>query len=336
MRRLFLVFCMASLFAATAFAQLTVLSSTPLDGAVGVPLSTTVSFTFSEPLDTAARFGESPYCVAMLSHEPHDSLMLDSISFSEDLTVMNFALQHTPNTDFIFCMTNTHSVSGHYLDQPFGMCYTTAAEHGAYTMSGTVTYADDSPQHAVVVLTSTAQNQENTTLLGGVIVPNADGLYTMNYVRDGVYWPIVIKDEDQDGIFDDNDGFGNWDPDSDGQGDSVVVDGANLDGINMDMHLFSAVEAPAAPLPARVSLAQNYPNPFNPETVISFTLPRAMVASVKIYNVLGREIATLVSGSQSLGTHSVSWNAAAQPAGIYFYRLEAGTQSLTQKMLLVK
>ena len=156
-----------------------------------------------------------------------------------------------------------------------------------------------------------------------------------------MYWPIAAKDVDRNGQIDDYDLAGFYDAEGDDHTDSIVVNGANVEGINLELRAITAVETtavetPVAQLPASVSLAQNYPNPFNPETVISFTLPRAMVASVKIYNVLGREIATLASGPQSLGTHSVGWNAAAQPAGIYFYRLEAGTQTLTQKMLLVK
>ena len=177
MRRLIFLCCLASLCSTTAFAQFTILSSTPVDGAVGVPLTTTLSFTFSEPLDTAARFDDQDVCLGMIINEPSDSLLLDSVGFSEDLTVMNIYFQFTPNTDFVFCISNARSLSGDSLAQPYGMNFTTAADHGAYTVSGTVSYADGTPQYAVVVLSKTSvagQEGEPETQVG-TLVMGADG-----------------------------------------------------------------------------------------------------------------------------------------------------------------
>lgn len=89
-------------------------------------------------------------------------------------------------------------------------------------------------------------------------------------------------------------------------------------------------------LPVEFTLAQNYPNPFNASTTIEFKLPEAGDVTIQIYDILGRNIETLVSGTQSAGTHSVVWQADNQPSGIYFYRINAGNFSDQKSCLLLK
>ncbi len=89
-------------------------------------------------------------------------------------------------------------------------------------------------------------------------------------------------------------------------------------------------------VPQSFALEQNYPNPFNPSTTISYTIPKSGRVTLKVYSVLGSEVAVLHDGYQSAGTHSVQFNAADLPSGVYFYRLEAGDQSSTKKLLLLK
>lgn len=84
------------------------------------------------------------------------------------------------------------------------------------------------------------------------------------------------------------------------------------------------------------SLRQNYPNPFNPSTIISFTLPKETLTTLKIYNILGVEIATLVDTSLSAGTHFVAFDAHRFASGIYFYTLTTNGFSQTKKMLLLR
>jgi hypothetical protein len=91
-----------------------------------------------------------------------------------------------------------------------------------------------------------------------------------------------------------------------------------------------------AGLPKVFALEQNYPNPFNPSTVMSYQLPVASNVSLKVYDVLGREVATLVNGRQEAGRYSVSFNAASFASGVYFYRLQAGNFVQTKKMIMVK
>ncbi len=84
------------------------------------------------------------------------------------------------------------------------------------------------------------------------------------------------------------------------------------------------------------SLAQNYPNPFNPTTMISYSLPKAGNVTLKVYDMLGREVAALVNGVVPAGQHEVQFDASFLPSGTYLYRLEAGSFTKTQKMLLLK
>lgn len=98
--------------------------------------------------------------------------------------------------------------------------------------------------------------------------------------------------------------------------------------------------------PEKFSLSQNYPNPFNPSTTIRFSIPllrgvsgeagRGMFTLLKIYDILGNEIETLVNQSIAPGTYSVEWNAANYPSGVYFYTLSSGDFRQTYKMVLIK
>lgn len=88
--------------------------------------------------------------------------------------------------------------------------------------------------------------------------------------------------------------------------------------------------------PTKFELAQNYPNPFNPTTMIGYALPVATEVSLKVYDMLGREVTTLVSGRQAVGQYQVPFNASGLASGIYFYRLQAGSFAETKKMMLVK
>ncbi|HTY58792.1 MAG TPA: FlgD immunoglobulin-like domain containing protein, partial [Bacteroidota bacterium] len=102
-----------------------------------------------------------------------------------------------------------------------------------------------------------------------------------------------------------------------------------------------------ASVPASLSLSQNYPNPFNPSTTIHYQLSTAGKVTMKIYNVLGQEVRTLLNEVQNAGPHTLTWNSRNDAgigvaSGVYFYRCEivpsSGTAALsrTMKMLLVK
>jgi hypothetical protein len=88
--------------------------------------------------------------------------------------------------------------------------------------------------------------------------------------------------------------------------------------------------------PLKYSLSQNYPNPFNPTTVIQFQIANFAFVSLKVYDMLGREAAVLVSEYKRSGVYSVQWNAATYSSGIYFYRLQTGSFTETKKFVLLK
>ncbi len=88
--------------------------------------------------------------------------------------------------------------------------------------------------------------------------------------------------------------------------------------------------------PASFVLHQNYPNPFNPATTISFSLPVRSVVSLRIFDMTGKEVATIASGELPAGTHTRQWNADGIPSGVYFTRLQTGTFSDTKKLLLIR
>ena len=83
-------------------------------------------------------------------------------------------------------------------------------------------------------------------------------------------------------------------------------------------------------------LRQNYPNPFNPTTSIEFFLPNASFVTLKIYNTLGEEVATLVSERLSAGKHRREWNASGMASGVYMYQIEAGEFADAKKLILLR
>jgi outer membrane protein assembly factor BamB len=88
--------------------------------------------------------------------------------------------------------------------------------------------------------------------------------------------------------------------------------------------------------PESFSLKQNYPNPFNPNTTIVFDLPKTIEVSLKVFNILGQEVATLISGRLSAGSYSYEWDASNLTSGVYLYRLQAGDYVNTRKMVLMR
>ncbi len=89
-------------------------------------------------------------------------------------------------------------------------------------------------------------------------------------------------------------------------------------------------------MPKEFSLEQNYPNPFNPITTIKYNLPKASEVALTIYDVLGREIITIVNGQQQPGIYEVKCDASNVSSGIYFYQLKTNDYVNTKKMLLLR
>jgi hypothetical protein len=103
----------------------------------------------------------------------------------------------------------------------------------------------------------------------------------------------------------------------------------------------SAIDGLPVGLPAKIVLNQNYPNPFNPETTVKYYLPEKAEVTLKIFNITGQEIRTLVNNTLPAGEHWVSWNGINRlgnpvSSGVYLYQLKAGGQTQFRRMLLLK
>jgi hypothetical protein len=107
-------------------------------------------------------------------------------------------------------------------------------------------------------------------------------------------------------------------------------------GSTVEIYQGTSVKESSSELPSAFELHQNYPNPFNPTTVISYQLSAVSSVTLRVYDVLGREVAVLVNEKKPAGSYQVQWNAEGIPSGIYLYRLTSGTLSITRKLILLK
>ena len=89
-------------------------------------------------------------------------------------------------------------------------------------------------------------------------------------------------------------------------------------------------------IPFKFELAQNYPNPFNPATTINYTIQKLGLVTLKVYDILGKEVATLVNETKDAGNYSINFNASKLSSGMYFYKLESGNFSNVKKMIILK
>jgi len=100
--------------------------------------------------------------------------------------------------------------------------------------------------------------------------------------------------------------------------------------------MITSVQHISPELPTRFALRQNYPNPFNPSTTLSFNIPHSSFVILKVYNILGQEVRTLVNEKKDAGAHMVRFNAEGLPSGVYVYRIESAGHVASRKMLLLK
>jgi hypothetical protein len=103
----------------------------------------------------------------------------------------------------------------------------------------------------------------------------------------------------------------------------------------VDVVLTSVADKPRE-IPAAYALDQNYPNPFNPSTTIQYALPHSGNTTLKVYNILGQQVASLVNEFQAPGTYTVKFDASSMASGVYFYRVQSGSYSAIKKMMLLK
>ena len=136
---------------------------------------------------------------------------------------------------------------------------------------------------------------------------------------------------------------------SDNYGGAVIVwEDYSLNGLDFEPEYFNIyaqrvndfstgiANPKVSAIPNEYSLSQNYPNPFNPSTTFSYSLPKVGKVNLKVFDITGREVVTLVNGMQSAGQHQVVFNAKDLTSGVYFARLTAGDFRQTRKVLLTE
>jgi L-ascorbate metabolism protein UlaG (beta-lactamase superfamily) len=107
-------------------------------------------------------------------------------------------------------------------------------------------------------------------------------------------------------------------------------------GSTIELNVGSTFVENVQEIPAGFTLSQNYPNPFNPSTTIKYQVPKTSVVILKIFDILGREVAFLVNEEKSAGTYDIQWDASNMSGGVYFYRLKTEGFVETKKMILLK
>jgi hypothetical protein len=111
----------------------------------------------------------------------------------------------------------------------------------------------------------------------------------------------------------------------------------NFEGSNWAQEKITLVEDEIiSNLPTSYSLDQNFPNPFNPSTTIDYSVPEVSFITLKVFDVLGNEIETLVNEEKPVGRYEINFDASSLPSGVYFYKLRGGNFVDTKKMILLK
>ncbi|MCZ6701812.1 MAG: T9SS type A sorting domain-containing protein [Ignavibacteria bacterium] len=116
----------------------------------------------------------------------------------------------------------------------------------------------------------------------------------------------------------------------------ILFTAINFEGIFRTIQTTTDVEEYYENVPNEFNLSQNYPNPFNPSTRIQYAVSSRLFVSLKVYDVLGNEIATLVNDEKAAGSYAVEFDATGLPSGIYFYKLQVGSFVETKKMILLR
>jgi hypothetical protein len=117
---------------------------------------------------------------------------------------------------------------------------------------------------------------------------------------------------------------------------SITVEAEGLSSGSISSQMATGTEKSGLEIPDEFALSQNFPNPFNPTTQIQYAIPAQSTVSLKVFNVTGQLVQTLVSGSKSPGNYTATFDASNLSSGIYFYRIEAGAFIKTEQMMLIK
>jgi hypothetical protein len=148
---------------------------------------------------------------------------------------------------------------------------------------------------------------------------------------------LFLYSDDGDSLCSRNDGLTNLNIHSLTTDNSNYIYAGTDNGIwRRPLSEITSVEENQIEIPSCYMLSQNYPNPFNPSTSFRYSIPQTSKVVIKVYDILGNKIATLMDEVKPAGTYELTWNAADLPSGVYFYQLKAGSYMNTKKMILMK
>jgi uncharacterized repeat protein (TIGR01451 family) len=225
-------------------------------------------------------------------------------------------------------------VSGLYVDVAVTVTDSVHSVQRADTLVYLVTIQNNGPDTATQVVTNdTLSNHvtfiSDTASVGNTTYTNGVLTHTIGSLAPGekVYVVLVVKADSLGSVV--NKAYA-----SAHESDYNLSNNVGKDTTNVAAP--TAVNDGMTQLPLRYELKQNYPNPFNPTTTIAFDMPSAGQVQLRIFDLLGREVATLVNEEKPAGRYSVQWNAATMASGVYFCRLKAGTYTMTRKLALMK
>jgi photosystem II stability/assembly factor-like uncharacterized protein len=198
-------------------------------------------------------------------------------------------------------------------------------------------------------------------LVGFVSLERGNGFsYILKTTNGGFNWteiPFMIYDQEGIGFINENTGWvggftnptykttnggATWQPDNWGLTINRFRFLSDTLGYAVGQGVYKYTREPigiqqiSSELPWQFVLHQNYPNPFNPETNIKFEVPKSSFVTIKVYDILGKEVAQLVNEDLNAGIYSLSWDASSNPSGVYFYTIISGGFSQSKKMLVIK
>ncbi len=325
-----------------------VASTSPVRNAQKVNAISSINISFTKTMDTASV--ESAFSIL-----PPVS---GSIAWKDNFRTMSF----TPSTHFDHLTTynvtiagSAESVTGFFIDgngdstggDPFMLSFTTEAAIAPYVVFAKPSNNDTSYSASGVIGARFSKPMDTASVRASFsITPPIDG--TLSFTTNNTTVTFTPKSKLPYGT----DFVLRF------EGTATSADGVFLDG-NKDSTAGDAfvlnfrtegsatgIAGKDATVPADFSLMQNYPNPFNPTTIISYQLPAVSNVTLKVYDILGREVATLVNQRQSPGYYTVTFSiegansagggAGRLPSGVYFYKLIAGDFTATNKMVVMK
>jgi hypothetical protein len=156
-------------------------------------------------------------------------------------------------------------------------------------------------------------------------------------VDNGTSWTSIVESTPNTGSY-------SWLVTSQDSSDQCLIRIINNDDLSIidvsddvfTIDIISGIESTEENIPSEFNLSQNYPNPFNPVTSIKYEVPEASLVSIKVYDLIGREVAVLVNETKQPGTYQVNFDSGNFASGVYFYKMIAGDFSSVKKMNLLK